>query len=84
MHLCIWQKMGHLCILDMVLLETFFFSRKPIFFALQLATHGGLKFSNFQIFDILFDMVPQPPALNGSKKHLLGHISSFYCYNFLF
>jgi hypothetical protein len=35
------------------------------------ATHayGGLINQNLDVF---FDMVPQPPALNGSKKHLLG------------
>jgi hypothetical protein len=56
--------------------KLFVFSRKPIFFGfttlIQLPMAGlKIKLSNF------FDMVPQPPALNGFKKHLLGHISSF-------
>jgi hypothetical protein len=49
----------------MVLLETFFFSRKPFFFGfttlIQLPMHmAGVKIT-FSI--IFFDMVPQTPAL---------------------
>jgi hypothetical protein len=38
-----------------------------------------LKITNWIFF---FDRVAQLLALKGSKKHLLGHISSFECCNF--
>jgi hypothetical protein len=61
---------------NMTTLETFFFSRKPNFFVfttlIQLPMAGVIYF-------YFFDMVPQPPALNGSKKLVFGgHISSFF------
>jgi hypothetical protein len=64
-----WLKYGPL--------ENFFFSEGNqifLFNNFNTAAYGGLK---NQIFNYFFDRVPQPPALNGSKKHLLGHISSF-------
>jgi hypothetical protein len=52
-------------------------SQKKQLYNFNTATHGGLK-NKIK----LTGRVPQPPASNGSKKHLLGHISSFWCYNF--
>jgi hypothetical protein len=68
----------------MVLLETFFFSRKPnffLFYNFNTATQA-MAVLKIKISVIIFDMVLQQPALNGSKKHLLGHIRSLQCYNF--
>jgi hypothetical protein len=61
--------------------KTFFFSRKYIFFLLTyiqpFMAHLKITFWNY-----FFDRVSPLLASKGSKKHLLGHISSFECCNF--
>jgi hypothetical protein len=61
--------------------KTFFFTRKSFFFFLTYIqppmAHLKITFWNF-----IFDRVAQLLASKGSKKHLLGHISSFECCNF--
>jgi hypothetical protein len=61
-------------------LTTFFFQKETnfFFFTTLIPTHGGLKNIIFDFFFLTWCLIHLPSiGPKSTKKHLLGHISSF-------
>jgi hypothetical protein len=62
--------------------KTFFFLKKIFFFIFLTYIQLPMAHLKITFWTLFFDKVSLLLASKGSKKHLLGHISSFECCNF--